>query len=737
MTNYVIMRFLIFFIIASCASQFVFSQDQLVIERVKGEIVFDGFNNEAAWSNVTPLPVLMISPEYGNQPSEATELKLIYDDEFLYYSGRMHDRNPDKWKIQMKRDDWKYNCDWATLIIDSYNDKENTLVFATSPSGGRTDVAFSNDANDLSTDMNLSWNTFWEVKTSVDDKGWNFEMRIPFSSLRFQEIDGKVVMGISALRYMSNKFESIVFPRVDQQHGFWAPYKASQAQEVVFQGIKSKNPVYIAPYVLGGIGQTSVLNATGTGYERKSDFARNIGGDIKYRISDKFTVDLTVNTDFAQVEADNQMVNLTRFSLFFPEKRLFFQERRSNFEFNFDAQNRLFYTRKIGIDGGVPTDIYGGARVVGRVGPWDIGVLSMQTAPTEDLLSENSSVFRFRRQILNENTYVGGILTNRSDFKGNYNTAYGLDGIFKLFKDDYLKIMWAQSYSNGYSNNSLSLDPARIYLNWEKRTLKGFGYNLKYSRAGKDYNPGIGYERRSDYSQYFVSLFHGWVPERKFIHRHTIKLNGVQYNRNLDGTRETAEGWLGWSFETASGAEAEVTQRLINDNLRKDFYLSEEEYVPAGDYTFTNVKASFSTSKGKTFVLSSDLNVGQFYDGWVNSIGISPKTTIKNRMELSGTYQYNTANFEDRGMQFSAHIFRLSNTIVFNTKLSFSAFVQYNTAIDAVLANGRLRYNPKEGIDLYLVYNEGYNTDRYMYDPTLPISNQRTFMVKYTHTFIL
>jgi hypothetical protein len=731
------MRFLLFLFLGFSATYCAFGQDRMIVSRLSEEIVFDGDNDEIAWSNIEALPVIMFSPDYGNAPSEYTEMKLAYDDNYLYYSGRMHDKNADKWKIQLKRDDWKWNCDWAILVLDTYNDKENTIIFATSPSGGRTDVAFSNDVNDLSTDMNLSWNTYWDVKTRLDDEGWNFEMRIPFSSLRFQEVDGKVIMGITTLRYISNTYETFVFPRVDVKHGFWGIYKASQTQESEFSGIKSKNPIYISPYVLGGFAQTNSLNEVGTEYVRSTDFARNVGGDIKYRVSDKFTVDMTINTDFAQVEADNQMVNLTRFSLFFPEKRLFFQERRSNFEFNFDEQNRLFYTRKIGISKGMPTDIYGGARVVGRVGPWDIGVLSMQTAPTEDLNSENFAVLRFRRQILNENTYVGGILTNRIDFKGNYNTTYGADGIFKLFKDDFLKLMFAQSFTNDYKNKAISFDPSRIYVNWERRTLKGFGYNLKYSRAGVDYNPGIGYERRSDYSQYYVSLFHGWVPEKKFIYSHKISVDAVQYTRNMDGSRETAEGWLGWEFLSSSGAEASFTQKYIVDNLDTDFYLSDNEYVPAGSYSFTNLTANLSSAKGKQFILASELNVGPFYDGWVNSIGISPTATLFKQFEISGTYQYNTAKFKERDMEFQAHIFRLNSTLVFNTKLSFSAFVQYNSGINAVLANGRLRYNPKEGIDLYLVYNEGYNTDRYLYNPTLPLSNQRTFMLKYTYTFIL
>ncbi len=713
------------------------AQERYVLQKLKSEIVFDGLSNEPAWQDIEALPLIMFQPEYGGTLSQYTELKVAYDDNYLYFTGLMHDSQPDKWQVQFKRDDWKYNCDWLGLIIDTFNDKENTVVFATSPSGGRTDVAFSNDAKSVMSDMNLSWNTFWDVKTVTDEKAWYSEIRIPFSSLRFQEKGDEVVMGITAFRYISNLNESYDFAQPDIKHGFWGLYKASQAQEFVIRGVNSKNPAYITPYILGGLEQVNQLNDPGTDYQRVDKYKWNAGVDLKYRLSDNFTMDVSLNTDFAQVEADDQQVNLTRFSLFFPEKRLFFQERRSNFEFNFDQFNRLFYTRRIGIDRGSPVGIYGGGRIVGRVGSWDVGFLSMQAAPTENLFSENFAVMRFRKQVINSNSYIGGILTNRMDFKNNYNRAYGIDGIFRLFGDDYLNVMWVQSFENDNLNKPLSLDPSRIYLNWERRTAKGLGYDLSFSRAGSDYNPGMGYERRKDYSQYGVMVFHGWIPEKKFIYSHQLTLNTFQYMRNSDGSRESAELWLGWEFSTQENAGLKLTQKVIYDNLIKDFNLSENEFVPIGSYTFSNLKAEIYSPRGKTLSIGSILNIGPFYDGWINSVSISPRGTFNNRVELTGTYQFNMVTFSDRDMEYNAHVFRLKGVLGFSNKLSFAAFVQYNSAIDAVLANARLRYNPKEGTDLYIVYNEGYNTERYRDIPALPISNIRTIMLKYTYTFIL
>lgn len=716
---------------------FLFGQDRYILSRLGGEFKFDGICDEPAWDSIKPLTLIMFIPVYGNEPSEKTEIRIAYDNDYLYLGAKLYDSQTEKMKIQFKRDDWKYSCDWVGLIIDTFNDKENTVVFATSPSGGRTDVSFSNDFSNIMMDMNLSWNTHWDVKVKTDNKGWYAEMRIPFSSLRFQDVDGEVVMGLSAFRYISNKNESYVFPGVDIKHGFWGIFKASQTQEIVIKGIKSRKPLYIAPYVLGGLGQEYKLNDEDTKYKRIDNTTWDAGIDMKYRMSDNLTLDVSLNTDFAQVEADDQRVNLTRFSLFFPEKRQFFQERRSNFEFNFDMQNRLFYTRRIGIYDGKPVGIYGGGRMVGRVGSWDVGFLSMQSAPVEDLFSENFAVMRLRRQVINPSTYIGGIVTNRMDFKENYNTAYGLDGIFRLFGDDYLKFMWAQTFENGNDNQPLSLDPARIYLNWERRTMKGIAYNLSYSKSGADYDPGIGYEQRDNYSRYGLSLLYGWIYDNSWIRTHKIQLDGFQYTGNANNITESAEIWLGWDFESKEGMTGTITGKLIYDNLLEDFKLSEVDSVLAGSYSFYHLEGDFSTPRGRLFSIESNVEIGPYYDGWRTSLSISPRGIIKNRVELIGTYQFNRVNFPDRDQQFDAHIFRLNNLLMLSTKLSVAAFVQYNSAIDAVFANIRLRYNPKEGNDLYIVYNEGYNTDRHRDFPILPITSERTIMIKYTYTFIL
>lgn len=712
--------------------------DQLVIPRINGPVTLDGLSDEPAWEGIEPLPVIMHRPNFGNEPSERTEILVAFDDDFLYVAGRLFDSEPTKIQANSKqRDSGDPSSEWFGIIIDSFNDNENALAFFTTPAGLRWDAAVFNDAQGENP-MNISWNTFWDVATVRNDEGWFAEFRIPFSSLRFQDINGRVVMSIISWRYIARKAEWTIFPAIPPNWGFFSKFKPSQAQEVVFEGLYSRKALYIAPYLLGGFGQSFELNEGETAYQRIVNLAHEVGLDVKYGLTSNLTLDVTLNTDFAQVEADDQQINLTRFSLFFPEKRLFFQERSSNFDFNFETSepNRLFYSRRIGIYKGKPVRIYGGVRLVGRVGLWDLGFLSMQTAPIEKLPSENFGVFRIRRQVFNPYSYIGAISTTRVGMDGSYNIAYGLDGIFRLFGDDYLTMKWAQTFENGQKNNPLSLNPARIRLMWERRTIKGLGYGLSYARAGADYNPGIGFELRENYSRLASGLFYGWFPgEKSPLFTHRVFLNSFLFVRNANGAIESFEIGPGYEFETKSGYNSRITPTIFYENVPETFSLSDDAEVPEGKYTFYGLNGVFKTPPGKPIYTVVNLDAGSFYDGWRVSLGLTPKWSISSSLELGGTYQFNQVTFPNREQHFTAHIGLLRVLYMLNTKFSATAFIQYNSAIDAVIANIRLRYNPREGIDLYLVYNEGLNTNRFREDPVLPFTGSRTVLLKYTYTF--
>ena len=708
------------------------------IQRIKSPVELDGLSNEAAWIGIRSLPIVMKVPEFGSEPSERTEILLGYDDDYLYAAGRLFDSEPRKIQAtSFKRDGWGYNTDQLTIILDAFNDNENAVLFSTTPVGIRTDVNILNDADGApQKNINATWNTFWDVATVQNDNGWFAEMRIPFSSLRFEEKDGQTVMGITAYRWIARKFEMDIFPLVPEKFLFWGAFKPSQTQEVLFEGIKRHNPLYITPYLLGGLGQSYELNDAETAYERDDKFVREAGLDVKYGLTNNLTLDVTINPDFAQVEADDQMINLTRYSLFFPEKRLFFQERQGNFEFRFEDQNRLFYSRRIGLHEGEQVRIYGGARVVGRAGPWDIGFLNMQTQKFEDLPSENFNVMRLRRQVINPYSYIGGMITSRIGNKNSWNTAYGIDGIFRLFGDDYLSFKWAQNFENDKNNQVIALEPSKIYVNWNRRSNKGIAYNLSYSRSGDDFNPGIGYERRDNYTRFGDRVQYGWFPgEGSKLQNHQVFIEGITFIRNVDSKIESSNIGPGWAFESKAGSNGSVSFRQLKENVTESFSFSDSADVPIGRYTFYGIVAKFNSPRGNLYKISTTIDAGTFYDGRRLSINLNPVAAISKHLQLEGIYELNLVEFPDRDQNFIGHIGQLKISAYLNSKFSLVSLVQYNSANNKIITNIRFRYNPREGNDLYIVYDEGLNTDRQREIPVLPSTSIRTILVKYSYTF--
>ena len=716
----------------------------LKVNRIEGTVILDGTSSEAAWSHIKPFSFVQHSPNFGLEPSEPSQVLFGFDDEYFYIAGRLYDKEPDKIQASTKkRDTMSPSNDWFGVLIDTFNDKENALAFFTTPAGLRFDATVYNDAQplDLSTGMppiNLSWNTFWDVAVKQNQGGWFVEMRIPLPSLRFQVEEGCVVMGLIAWRFVPRKNEMSSYPTIAPDWGPLSLWKPSQSQEFELQGVSCRKPLLIIPYVLGGYGRTSELNEAGTAYFGEKDPMSEIGLDIKYGLTSNLTLDMTVNTDFAQVEADDQQVNLTRFSLFFPEKRLFFQERSSTFDFNFGGPNSLFYSRRIGIyeDEDEIVPIYAGMRLVGRIGAWDVGFLNMQTAAKDILPSENFGVFRLRRQIFNSNSYVGGMITSRIGSDGSYNVAYGLDSILRMFGQDYFTLNWAQTFQDGYSNPFLSLDPAKIRFSWERRTVKGLAYNLSYSRAGQEYDPGLGFEMRENYTRYGSRLLCGWIPgEDSWLTRHQVFLDGSLTLSNWDQSVESAEIGPGWTGETKSGFGGSFQPKYYEENLSESFEISDDIEVPVGRYKFLGMEGIVNSPMGRMFSVMSTFQGGSFYDGWRLSLGFLPRWSINSTWELEGYYQYNRVKFPERAQDLTAHLARLKILATLSVKLTASAFLQYNGIAHAVIANFRIRYNPREGNDFYLVYNEVLNSARFREFPALPSSESRAILLKYTYTF--
>ncbi len=717
-------------------------QEIIVMQRIGGPVELDGLSFEPAWQSVEPYVPSQYEPNNGAPPTERTEMRIAYNEEYLFLSLRAYDREPEGIRANTLYRDRLSSDDHFEILIDSYNDNETGMLFNSNPRGHRREAAISNDASGGGIAsggwINVDFNTYWDVETVIADSGWFSEMRIPFSSLRFQpREDGTVIMGLTLQRKIVRKDERVVFPPVERISG-WAFLKPSLAQKFLLEGIESDLPIYVTGYGLGGAGETARQEEAVWGYDR--DVTREIGADLKYQFANNATLDLTLNTDFAQVEADDQQINLTRFSLFFPEKRQFFQERAGIFDFRTGGLSRLFHSRRIGLTAnGAPVPILGGARGAGRFGQWDVGALAMQTASSGEQSSENFGVLRLRRKVFNPWSYAGAMGTSRIGADGAYNFAYGLDGVFRLFGDDYLTLQWAHSFDDMLVErpDHRPLNGGRMTMQMERRRSREWEYRSILAWAGPDYDPGIGFSQRNDFTLVDNALSYTWLPpEGTRLIFHTFEMAGLTYLRNEDRSVESAQLGPRWSYGARNGTRGQIGVMLLYEDLLDSFKIGEVE-IPAGSYTFWEAEVSYGESNTNRYRLGPTLQAGRFYDGWKVTASMRPTWYVSPHLEMTGRYEYSRIRFPDRNEGLHAHLLRFRIGMALNTQASANIFLQYNSISDALSSNIRLRYNFREGNDLWLVYNHGVNTARDRFDPAPPLTDNRTLLVKYTYTFQL
>lgn len=725
----------------TCQDVLALSRTQrLEIPRLSGPIVLDGKLDDKAWASARMLTLIQQTPTFGVPASDRSEALIAFDDEAVYVAARLHAADPSRIQAPTrKRDAMTGSTDWFGVTLDTFCDKENALAFFTTPSGLRFDATVYRDGQSSSPadmPMNLSWNAFWDVAVARGPEGWFVEMRIPVSSLRFQDIGGRTVMGITVFRWQAAKNETNVFPAIRPDWGEMSAWKPSQAQEIELPGLRSRRPLYVTPYLLGGGSRMAELDDAGTAHAVMREPKLQLGLDVKYGLTNNLTLDATLNTDFAQVEADEPQVNLTRFSLFFPEKRLFFQERSSVFDFRMGKTDYLFYSRRIGLSENRVVPIRGGGRLVGRIGSWDVGFMDLQTAAVDGLPGENFGVLRLRRRVFNDYSYVGGMLTSRLGADGASNVTYGLDGIFRLGGDDYLTFYGAQTFRDGASNRAFSLDPTRLGIMFERRTQKGLGFTIGTSRAGRDFDPGMGFLSRSNVSRLGGSVHYGWFPgPDSSLFSHSLSLSGLAIWENDRALLESAELGPSWQFSTKSGWGGSFGPMAYFEDVPEAFDFSDEASIPAGRYAFGGFKGMFTSPQGRLLSGMMFVEAGSFYDGWRTSLGIMPQCSLIDDFEIGGLVQYNRVWFPGRSQSFLAPVGQFRALATLSTVVSILGLVQYNGADDSVTANLRFRFNPREGTDLYLVYNEGLNTDRLSRLPVPPVSSGRSLLLKLNYTF--
>ncbi len=726
--------------------------DYYEIKKTTLKLDFDGICNEELWKELKPLSMSMFRPDHGGTPTQRSEVYITHDDMYFYLGAKLYYSGKARPVVTTKRRDGADGgSDNFGILLDTFDDNENALCFETNPSGMRSDFTISNDGqtNQGKLPFNRSWNTFWDVKTNVTDTLWQVEMRIPVSSLRFQIREGKVIMGMSIWRSIVSIQEWQVFPLMSNAFGIFSIWKPSQARKVVVYGLKKKNPVYLTPYGLAGLEQNSELNEDGTAYKYKLTHKLNAGLDVKYSLTSNITLDLTFNTDFAQVEADDQLVNLTRFSLFYPEKRQFFIERSSIFTLRTGYLDQLFYSRRIGLYEGEVVPILAGARMVGRVGNWDLGFMDMQTASIDykdveadtsyKVPSTNYGVLRVRKSIINPRSYVGGMVTSKIDVDGGYNVNTAVDMIYNPFRNDYITFNYGQTFDDGVDPDKDFFDHGKLFFNWQNRSNVGFNYDFILSRAGKYYNPEMGFEMMDDYSRVFGLIGYGWVyneRKKKMLSRQVYAWTWLN-KQNKDMKTDILKSQLGYTFSMKSGFVYRFEFENSYEYLEDPFSISDDMMFPAGEYLYQTLNAGIRTPSNKLFSFRAALLGGTYYDGTIVTFGPAEVTMrASSTLKLGLDYQFNHISVASRNQYFTSHLARLRTELTFTTKLSLLVFFQYSSSDLFGINNIRFRYNPREGNDLYLVYNGSYNTSLQREFPALPPVDANTFIVKYTYTFI-
>ncbi|MDX1646392.1 MAG: hypothetical protein R3304_04535 [Longimicrobiales bacterium] len=385
--------------------------------------------------------------------------------------------------------------------------------------------------------------------------------------------------------------------------------------------------------------------------------------------------------------------------------------------------------------------ILGGARLVGRVGAWDLGGIVMQTDAHQGLPSESFGILRLKRRVLNENSYVGAMSTSRVTTDGVYNVTYGLDGLVRARGDEYLTLKWLQTFQGGDEPRDRApsgLRAARIVVDWTRRRLGGLSYQHTATWSGPGYRPGVGFELRSDFTRLQSDWNYQIFPdETSALRRYWFGLESNAWIRNRDDEVETGQLQPFVQVETKPGTTFKIAANSQYEDVLVAFPLSDEVDVPPGSYWATEGILEFRAPRGWGVRPNATLAAGDFFDGTRVGIRGDLSWSVNEHLELRGGWEWNRIRFEERDQEFDSNLLTLTLRGAFDTRLSVDLFGQYNSLLDILTTNTRFRYNFSEGQDLWLVWNEGLNLEREASGfPRRPLVDARTLTLKYTHTFI-
>ena len=687
--------------------------------RAAGPIKIDGRLDEPAWAEAAGAGgFVQREPAEGQQATERTEVRILYDAETIYFGIRCFDSEPGRIVAnEMRRDAMLESNDFVEILIDTYHDSRNAFYFAVNPLGCQLDALI----RDEGASMNKNWDGIWTCRTSRDAQGWTAEIAIPFYTLRFSK-DPRPIWGINFGRRIARKKEEDFWVPVLRDYGFMGKYRVSFFGHLEgLENIRQGKSLQIMPYGIGGASQADRGEPlTGTAH---------VGLDVKARLTSNITADLTVNTDFAQVESDQEQFNLTRFSLFYPEKREFFLEGADIFRFGerFNEMEPpstlLFFSRTIGLTGdGRTVPIMGGVKVTGKAGPFDLGVLNIVTDRMSylddddnrvDLARTNFSVVRLKSDIF-EKSSVGVIGLSKDPLGGSdpYNRAAGMDFTLAFGPNFQSTGFLARTFSPGSAGRDWA---GHLDLIWNSDLLSG---DLSYTDIGPDFDAEMGFVPRTDIRKLKASF--GLAPRPDFLGlRQIYFMENFTYIEDHAGVLQSRDNMAGAFNMFQNGTELFFGVTSNYEFLTEPFEIESGVFIPAGPHRYDMFVGMFNSDRSRDLSASAEIDAGGFYDGRLTSLRAQGDVKVSKNFNLELMVNRNAFVLPVPGGRFATDIAAARLVYSFSPDLYAKAFLQWNDTDEMFRSNFLVRWIYKPGANVYFIYNEsrrigpaGYIKDR-------------------------
>ncbi len=663
---------------------------EVVATRTELTIKVDGLLDEPVWSTIKPITEFVQRlPLDGGEPTEKSEMRILYDNNNLYFGFTFFDSDPEKVRATiLNRGGWIHRDDKLEIALDTYHDRRNAYLFEMNPLGTQDDALIT-DENRPGLDE-WAWDGVYISEGKVTDFGWVLEVAIPWTTLRFPNKD-ELTMGLAIKRYINRKNESVIWPHIGLEYSSDIYQVSQYANLKGLKDIKRGKDIKIKPFAIGGT-QNQI-----TDEKTVNDNIGNGGFDIYYGLKSNLTLNLTYNTDFAQVEADNAQINLTRFNLFYPEKREFFLTRSKLFAFGNSRQTEVFFSRKIGLN----QDVVGGARMFGQIGKTSVGALNIHTRADGDLPATHYSAIRLRKDV-RDRTTVGAIITDVSS-KGIRNSVYGIDGEMRFWGNSSVSAWYSQ-----VNDTSLVGPSAASMIKMDLRNDRYF-LTAGQHRVDEDFRPGLGFVQRQD--MIGTGIIAGFTPRvgdgdeliRQW--RFTIYARDV---RNHAGIHET--GVLNGGIEAILETRDKIGLKVIQnkEKLTAGFTLGNGVEIQKGNYRDRKISFSARTNQSRGVWGNFALSKGDYFGGNKTSMSGSIGKQFSNHLTLYGSANQNIVSMPSQE-EFTANIYGITAEVALNRKWFGKALIQYDNFSEQLQLYCRINWIHTPGSDLFIVLNQRYD----------------------------